>query len=500
MKTSTTLRSINSLMLLAILILMPLSNLRAQDPVTGSIEGYVFDSVTKAPIPGALVQFINTESGAVLAKRTNEQGFYRQGLLPPGDYRLRVSMQGYAAPPDQLFTNYATKPNSVRPPFYLTAEGGAVAAATPAPTPATGPPSATPSTSPQTPPPVTPATGSARGQSVASEMNLSDARRGGAYTDKGVSTLPLGGSTLTRSFDELALLWPGVAPPPQTLGSVAGPGVGAGVGSAGQFAVNGLRSRANNFTVDGSDNNDEDIGVRRQGFFSLVPQPIESVKEFQITTLLAPAQYGRNFGAQVNALSKSGGNQFHGTIYGFFNSSQLNSRNFFDTANGNATVALRSTTGQAVLDCTGVSDAACITRNRSLTSTNQSGGEDSFTLGQGGFAIGGPLKRDKAFFFVSYENQILNASREESFAVPTVDRRGIFNSGATGFFLDCLDANPGFNLSNCTNANRNNFFQDSAFPTAIEGDAVFSLLPFPNNPTGVYGANTYTELLPASAR
>ena len=500
MKTSTTLRSINSLVLLAILILMPLSNLRAQDPVTGSIEGYVFDSVTKAPIPGALVQFINTESGAVLAKRTNEQGFYRQGLLPPGDYRLRVSMQGYAAPPDQLFTNYATKPNSVRPPFYLTAEGGAVAAATPAPTPTTGPPSATPSTSPQTTTPVTPATGSARGQSVASEMNLSDARRGGAYTDKGVSTLPLGGSTLTRSFDELALLWPGVAPPPQTLGSVAGPGVGAGVGSAGQFAVNGLRSRANNFTVDGSDNNDEDIGVRRQGFFSLVPQPIESVKEFQITTLLAPAQYGRNFGAQVNALSKSGGNQFHGTIYGFFNSSQLNSRNFFDTANGNATVALRSTTGQAVLDCTGVSDAACITRNRSLTTTNQSGGEDSFTLGQGGFAIGGPLKRDKAFFFVSYENQILNASREESFAVPTVDRRGIFNSGATGFFLDCLDANPGFNLSNCTNANRNNFFQDSAFPTAIEGDAVFSLLPFPNNPTGVYGANTYTELLPASAR
>jgi hypothetical protein len=103
-----------------------------------------------------------------------------------------------------------------------------------------------------------------------------------------VTTLPLGGITISRSFDELALLLPGVAPPPQTLGSVAGPGVGAGVGSAGQFSVNGLRSRGNNFTVDGSDNNDEDIGVRRQGFVALIPQPIESVQEYQVITLLAP--------------------------------------------------------------------------------------------------------------------------------------------------------------------------------------------------------------------
>ena len=68
-------------------------------------------------------------------------------------------------------------------------------------------------------------------------------------------TLPLGALTLTRTFDELALLLPGVAPPPQTIGNGSGPGVGAGIGSAGQFSVNGLRSRANNFTVDGSDNN-----------------------------------------------------------------------------------------------------------------------------------------------------------------------------------------------------------------------------------------------------
>lgn len=506
MKTFPASRTIISLSLLTVMILMPLSTLRAQDPVTGAIEGYVFDSASKAPIAGALIQFTNTESGAVLAKRTNEQGYYRQGLLPPGEYRIRVSKQGYVTPSDQLFTNYATRPNSVRPPIYMAAEAAAVAAATPEPTPGAGQPAGTPTPAPQTA--TTKAPAATESSSIASEMNLSDARRSGAYTDKEVSTLPLGGTTLTRSFDELGLLVPGVAPPPQTEGDVAGPGVGPGIGSAGQFAVNGLRSRANNFTVDGSDNNDEDIGVRRQGFFSLVPQPIESVKEFQITTLLAPAQFGRNFGAQVNALSKSGGNKVHGTLYGFFNSSQLNARNFFDTTNGNATSALRSNAGQAVLDCGDtdqngffvISNSACIARNRSLTTTNQSGGEDSFTLGQGGFVLGGPIKRDKAFFFFSYESQVLNATREASFAVPTVDQRGIFNSGATGFFLDCLDADPGFNRTNCTNANRNHFFQDFAFPTTIEGDEIFSLFPFPNNPTGVYGANTFTEILPASAR
>lgn len=489
-------RLVTCQILLIAIVLMPLSFARAQDPVTGAIEGYVYDSATKAPVADALVQFINTESGATLAKRTNAQGYYRQGLLPPGEYRIRVSKDGYANAPDEIFTNYATRPNSVQPPIYLKAETAAVASASPEATPTTGQPTTTASPVPTT----TKIVPTGGGGSIASEINISDARRGGAYTDKEVSTLPLGGTTLTRSFDELGLLVPGVAPPPQTASEIAGPGVGPSIGSAGQFAVNGMRSRANNFTVDGSDNNDEDIGVRRQGFFSLVPQPIESIKEFQITTLLAPAQFGRNFGAQVNALSKSGGNKLHGTIFGFLNSSQLNSRNFFDTTNGNATTAIRSSAGQAVLNCTGVSDPACITRNTSLTTTNQSGGEDSFTLAQGGFVLGGPIKKDKAFFFVSYEREVLNASQEHSFAVPTVDQRGIFNSGATGFYIDCLDANPGFTIANCNFANRAQFFPDGGYPTELHGDAVLSLFPFANNPTGVYGANTFTELLPASAR
>jgi hypothetical protein len=285
----------------------------------------------------------------------------------------------------------------------------------------------------------------------------------------------------------LALYLPDVALPPQTRGGGSGPGVGAGVGTSGQFSANGLRSRANNFTVDGSDNNDEDIGVRRQGFFSLVPQPVESVKEYQVITLLAPAQFGRNVGAQVNAISRSGGSEHHGTLFGLFNSSQLNARNAFDTANGNG-VAPLTAGGRPVVVAPSYNFNQQTLRfdavnGHALTTRNGSGGEDSFTLGQGGFVLGGPVGAGKVFYFVSAEGQVLNASKEQSFAVPTVEERGAFNSGATGLFFNRFRNLPEF-----------------AFPTTSGGDAVFSLFPFPNDPAGVYGANTYTEELPASAR
>lgn len=492
-------------MLAVSFFLTPSAN--AQTEVTGAIEGRVTSSQSpNGPVVGATVQIINLDTQVPAATKTDADGHFIRNSLQPGRYKVVVKAQNFKDYESDKVQRVGIEITNKTFPLPISLEPLTVAAATPSTTP-TQPsqPGVTPSPAPVASPATTGGTAApavlVEETNIRTELNTTDARRGGGYRDKEISTLPLGSTTLTRTFDELALLLPGVAPPPQTLGSVAGPGVGAGVGSAGQFSVNGMRSRANNFTVDGSDNNDEDIGVRRQGFFALVPQSTESIQEFRVTSLLAPAQYGRNFGAQVNAVSKSGGNGFHGAIFGLLNSSRLNARNVFDTINGNGTSAIRSEGGLAVLDCTGVTNAACITRNRALTTTNQSGGEDSFTLGQGGGVLGGPIKKDKAFFFVSYERLVLNATKEASFAVPTVDQRGIFRSGATGFYIDCLDPNTlGFNVSNCTNANRNRFFQDFAFPTSVEGDAIFSLLPFANNPTGIYGANTFTEVLPASAR
>ncbi len=426
----------------------------AQDTVTGAFEGTISDSQTGAALKGALVEIINQQTGVSISLQADYRGRFYQGLLIPGIYRIRVSSPGY-------------QPREVIQRLKITYTGEVV----PVPV-ALDPATATPA--PVSSPTPLPA---AADTDVRASIITIDARRSGSFTEEEVSTLPLGASTFARTFDELALLLPGVAPPPQTLGSVAGPGVGPGVGSAGEFAVNGLRSRGNNFTVDGSDNNDEDIGVRRQGFVALVPQPIESVQEYQVITLLAPAQFGRNIGGQVNAVSKSGGNETHATLFGTFNSSHLNSRNFFDTTFGNSTTALRAG-GKPVLQ-----------NGKPFTVTNQSGGEDSFTFGQGGLVIGGPLvphetgKTRSIFYFISAEGQVTNATKESSFAVPTVEERGIFGTGATGLSRDPFSGAA-----------------IVAFPTTVSGDAVFSLYPFPNNPNGIYGNNTLTHALPAGGQ
>jgi hypothetical protein len=479
--------------LLCIICLAPMTSLRAQDYVTGSFEGEIKDSVTKAPIVGATVRITNQETGVPVAKQTDSAGRFRKDLLPPGDYVISISKQGYVTQTVQRPLP-VLRPTQVLPPVGLVPEK---LTETPTPLPA-GPTPVTPvQPEPKRPSataaaqPPKPANAAAEEPGIREEINTIDAQRGGTFTKREVSTLPLGAATLTRTFDEYGLLLPGVAPPPQTQGSVAGPGIGAGVGSSGQFAVNGLRSRANNFTMDGSDNNDEDIGVRRQGFLALVPQSVESIQEYQVITLLAPARYGRNFGAQVNAISKSGSSSTHGTFFGLLNTSQLNARNFFDTTNGNAVTPLQANGQDVLLEnqllVNGV--ATIIGMPQPLTVRNGSGGKESSTLAQAGFVLGGPLvppdpateRSGSLFYFFSVEGQWLNATKETSFVVPTIAQRGFFNSGVTGVFRDPFLG---------TSVNRQS--QTRA------GAAVFSLFPFPNNPTGIYGANTLTRTLPAS--
>ena len=474
---------------------------RAQDTVTGAFEGVVRDRVTSTGIRGASVEIVNEESGLVVPTKTDARGYFYSGVLAPGEYTIRVSSPAYQSVEIRPRELVIARPTPLVPrPVELNklsarARPGAKmsSAYTDAlvifmiPASARKPAS---STATQTPAPSSPNAEALSAQAASFIGNLfrTDARREGSFDMRAMQSLPLGGETLTRTFDELALLSPGVAPAPETVGGGSGPGVGAGVGTSGQFSSNGLRSRANNFTVDGSDNNDEDIGVRRQGFFSLVPQPVESVREYQVVTLLAPAQYGRNIGAQVNAVSRSGSMEFHGTLFGLFNSSRLNARDFFDTT-GDAALTPLNVNGQPVVSAPDVNFNPVTFRfdpvggTTPITVRGGSGGRDSFTLGQGGFVLGGPVVPKRLFFFVSAERQVLNASKEESFAVPTLSQRGAFSAGATGIFRDPFNGAPTF-----------------ARPSTRGGDAVFSLFPFPNNAAGIYGENTFTQGLPASAR
>jgi hypothetical protein len=422
--------------------------INAQNTVTGAFQGDVSNDLTGEPISLAVVQITQEQTGVIYNLTTDSQGRFYLGLLQPGFYRISVSANGLRPRLLRREIKLSSTDNVVPVPVSLEPESPLI-------------PSIQPSQAVLE-----------EADNIRVEINTTDARRDGSFKDETITKIPLGSTTLSRSFDELALLLPGVAPPPQTVGDIAGPGVGAGVGSAGQFAVNGLRSRGNNFTVDGSDNNDEDIGVRRQGFLALNSQPIESVKEYQVITLLAPAQFGRNIGAQVNAVSKAGGNNLNGTLYGFFNSNRLNARNFFDTKNGNDTFALKSTTGQSVL-----------LDGQPLMVRNASGEEDSFTFGQAGGTVGGSIVPNKLFYFLSGEYQKINAVQEKNFAVPTIEQRGPFRTGASGVFRNFL---TGQNVS--------------SVPNTPQSAALFSLFPFSNNPEGVYGENNFTQVLPASAR
>jgi len=417
----------------------------AQNTVTGAFQGDISSNRTGDPIAGVVVRITSVQTGVVYNLTTDSKGRFYQGLLAPGFYDISVTVTGFA-------------PRLLRREIKVSFTGEVV----PVPVsmeptnPAAAPTQAVLETS----------------DDIRIEINTKDARRDGSTKKDQITQIPLGGTAVTRSFDEIALLTPGVVPPPQPIGDVAGPGVGPGVGSAGQFSVNGLRSRANNFTVDGSDNNDEDIGVRRQGFVALTPQPIESIQEFQVITLLAPAQFGRNIGAQVNAVSKQGANKRNGSVYGFFNSNHLNARNYFDTANGSAVSPLTSATGQPVL-----------LDGQSMTVRNQSGGKDPFTALQGGAVLGGTIVKNKLFYFVSGEYQRINATKEKNFVVPTIEERGSFGTGASGIYRNPI-----------TGANEN------AVPTLLDSSTIFSLFPFSNNPKGIYGTNTFTQMLPSSGK
>jgi hypothetical protein len=455
-------------------VCLTMPEIQAQTITSGAIRGNVYEFGTGVPIVGATVTATNRDTGLVRSTLTGANGQYFIKMLPVGVYILSGTLQGYDAVPTST-TNITVRildPSIVTPPPIELRKIG-----TPTQPPTAG----------QTVTPPTGQSGSTQADVSVSEqlVNTTNASRTQHFDSRQILALPLPG---IRTFDDLAFLAAGVVPPPQAIGNVVGPGIGPGVGTSGQFVVNGIRSRANNFTIDGSDNNDEEVGVRRQGFTSLVPQSIESMQAMQITTLLPEPQLGRNMGAQVNGVSRSGGSSYHGTLYGFFTDRRLKARDAFDLTGGPATFpitrsAYNGVAVPRVIDNKPVLIGRLLSNGqlvdvRPLEPANPVEGENPFTRGQYGFVFGGPLVKEKTHFFFSFEHQDINASKESNFAVPTVVQRGLFESGDTG--LRTVAGDP-------------------VYPTSITGNAYLSLFPFPNNPRGPYGANTFTEILPASA-
>jgi hypothetical protein len=182
-----------------------------------------------------------------------------------------------------------------------------------------------------------------------------------------------------RNLLELSLLLPGSAP-----GAQGSPGSVRGDFSAN---INGAREDSNNFILDGAFNNDPKLNS------IAINPPVDAIREFEILTSTYDASFGRSGGAQVNMSLKSGTNNFHGTAYEFFRNAALNARNFFTLAET---------------------------------------GKERYQRNQYGFSLGGPIQRNRTFFFVDYEGRRRSEGITHATNVPTaLERQGDFSQSAS---------------------------------------------------------------------
>jgi hypothetical protein len=200
---------------------------------------------------------------------------------------------------------------------------------------------------------------------AASVVDTSSTQLGAVLNTVAVSELPLN----TRDTYQLLQLQPGVQ-------SQLGSNLFAGSGDPGVVSVNGGRGRSNNYQVNGGTANDVFINLP-----AIQPSP-DAIEEFRIITNTFDAEFGRNSGAVVNVVTKSGTNQVHGDLYEFIRNKVLNAGNFIDNANG-------------------VPKA-------------------DFKQNQFGATLGGPIKKDKTFIFGSYEGRrIISGVSSGTVLLPT---------------------------------------------------------------------------------
>ncbi len=215
---------------------------------------------------------------------------------------------------------------------------------------------------------------------AAEELNVTDtpplvqsdtSTLGQVVDNRLVQQLPLN----ERNFLTFALLVPGAHLPAEgSQNSTQG----------GAISVNGAREQSNNFLLDGVDNNDPYINQ-----YVALP-PIDAIQEFKVQASDYSAEFGRGGGAQVNVILKSGTNEFHGSLFEYFRNRRMDAKNFFDFP-----------------DCTANSVAGTC------------GDIPRFDRNQFGGTLGGPLRKNKTFFFLAYEGLRLRQATTRQATVPT---------------------------------------------------------------------------------
>ncbi|MGO8794252.1 MAG: carboxypeptidase regulatory-like domain-containing protein [Candidatus Sulfotelmatobacter sp.] len=229
--------------------------------------------------------------------------------------------------------------------------------------------------------------------SEAPQVDTTSTQLGAVINDRSVNELPLN----TRDTYQFLQLQPGVQAQLGSSGSLF-----FGSSDAGSVSVNGGRTRANNFSVNGGDANDQFVNTP-----TIQPVP-DAVDEFRVITNTFDAEYGRNSGSVVNVITKSGTNTFHGNVYEYFRNTILDARGYPAPA---------------------------------TPQLNQN---------QFGATFGGPIKKDRSFFFLSYEGRRIRAGQVgQLVAVPT-GSPATSSATATGEYAGDFSGAGGFNVTNPT--------------------------------------------------
>jgi hypothetical protein len=357
-----------------------------------TVLGTVRDS-TGAVVPGATATLKNVDTGINASATTDANGNFQFFNVRIGTYSLTVAQTGFSS---GIVEKIVLTVNA-RQRVDVTLKVGAV-------------------------------TDSVVVTGAVELLETESSEKGQVVDSEQIENLPLNG----RAYSELALLAPGVSESNQN-------GVGT-EGREGSFNVNGLRNTANNFQLDGVDNNS--YGTSNQGFSNQVVQVSpDAIAEFKVQTNTYSAEYGRSGGAVINASYRSGTNQIHGSLWEYHRNTALNAVGFFKPAGGVKPSLIRN---------------------------------------QFGFTIGGPIIKDRTFYFADYEGFRQVQKTLTYSTIPTMDhRRGILTVPVTNPFTGAL------------------YPAGTPVPMTDFARKVLNELPEPNVP-GVTGSN-YQKAVPNTA-
>jgi len=300
---------------------------------TATLNGTIHDP-SGGIVQGAEVLVTQTATGLVRQVLTNGVGLFRIPAIPVGEVEVRITAKGFR-PMVRRGISLSVNESAT---IDVTLEVGAVDQEVTV-------------------------------NASASQVNTSTSELGYLVSESAMRELPLNG----RNYTDLALLQPGVvAYPHRDGGSVVAHGLGT--------SINGQDPRSNVYLIDGTPQNDMTNGPAGSAAGTVLG--VEAIREFRVEVNTYSAEFGRNSGGQINAITKSGTNAWHGSLFHFLRNDNFDARNFFDPAK-----------------------------------------RPDFKRNQFGGSIGGPLRKDKDFFFFTVESLRDRLGRTISSIVPDNNAR-----------------------------------------------------------------------------